>query len=162
MSPLLDQPALGRALAWLRARMRLTQREVVERVQRRGETLSEVYYQALETGKRRPRLPKLDAILAALGSDRAELEGLLASAPWRHTPPTRARIRADTPKPAVYLAAAEDALAGGVWSSEVELGTLSDVRGRGELAELVDHYVNLPPADRELLLEQARRRRWQR
>jgi transcriptional regulator with XRE-family HTH domain len=160
---MLEHPELGRALAWLRARVRLTQREVVERVQRQGDTLSEVYYQALETGKRRPRLPKLEAILSALGSNHEELEGLLASAPWDHTPPTRARIRADTPKPAAYLAAAEAALADGVWSSEVEVAEAPiDARRRGELAELIDHYLNLSPADRERLLEQARGRRWRR
>jgi transcriptional regulator with XRE-family HTH domain len=160
---MVEHPELGRALAWLRARVRLTQREVVQRVQGRGETLSEVYYQALETGKRRPRPQKLDAILAALGSDQDELEGLLAWTPWEHAPPTRARIRTDTPKPAAYLAAAEDALGGGVWSSEVEVAEAPvDARRRGELAELIDHYMNLSPTDRERLLEQARQHRWRR
>jgi transcriptional regulator with XRE-family HTH domain len=76
-----QEPDLGQALAWLRARVRLTQRQVVERVRERQrarppaerETLSEVFYQALETGKRKPRQRKLEAILAAVGSDLAEL-----------------------------------------------------------------------------------------
>jgi hypothetical protein len=161
-----DEPDLARALAWLRARVRLTQRQVDERVREQQgarppaerETLSEVFYQALETGKRKPRLAKLEAILAALGSDRAELEGLVASRPWEHEPPTRARIRAHTPKPAAYLAAAGDALAGGVWSSPVALA--AEPEERGQLAELVEHFHNLRPSDRAALLAEARWRRW--
>jgi transcriptional regulator with XRE-family HTH domain len=181
-------PELGPALAWLRARARLTQAEVVERVfeQQRGrphaerETLSAVYYQLLETGKRTPRTPKLAALLAALGSDQAELEGLLATQPWRHVPTSKARISKHTPRPAAYAAAADDAFAGGVWSSPIASGatrfapdgTAGHTKGpvpdqlraqqqsRGELSELVDHFENLSQRDRRALLEKARHLRF--
>jgi transcriptional regulator with XRE-family HTH domain len=169
-----SHPELGSALAWLRARARLTQSEVVERVfeQQRErphaerETLSTVYYQLLETGKRTPRTPKLAALLAALGSDQAELQGLLAAQPWRHVPTSKARISKHTPRPAAYAAAAEEALAGGVWSSPIVGSPTSfapdgeQPRTRGELSELVDHFENLSQRDRSALLAQARRLRF--
>jgi transcriptional regulator with XRE-family HTH domain len=183
-----SDPELGPALAWLRARARLTQAEVVERVfeQQRGrpqaerETLSAVYYQLLETGKRTPRTPKLAVLLAALGSDQAELEGLLAAQPWRHVPTSKARISKHTPRPAAYALAADEALAGRVWSSPIaasptrfapdgeDNGTEEPVQDelralqqrRGELSELVDHFENLSQRDRRALLGRARRLRF--
>ena len=160
-----SHPELGPALAWLRARARLTQAEVVERVlqQQRTrppserETLSVVYYQLLETGKRTPRVPKLTAVLAALGSDQAELDGLLAAPPWRHVPTSNARISKHTPRPAAYAIAAEQALAGGVWSSSI---AASPTQARGELSELIDHFENLSQRDRRTLLAKARRLRF--
>jgi transcriptional regulator with XRE-family HTH domain len=182
-----SHPELGLALAWLRGRARLTQAEVVERVfdQQRGrprperETLSTVYYQLLETGKRTPRTPKLAVLLAALGSDQDELEGLLVAQPWRYMPASRARISKHTPRPAAYALAAEEALAVGGWSSSIVADTSRSAASndrqtdapapeelrvyqqrRGELAELVDHFENLAPRDRRALLGQARRLRF--
>src|SRR5918911_3113472 len=95
-------PALGEALAWLRDRARLTQRAAAE-----AAGVSRIYLQKLEAGERSPSLDKLDPLLAALGSDRGELEALLASRPWRNAPPRRAvrsRVRA---RPEDYAQAAE-------------------------------------------------------
>ena len=171
-----SHPELGPALAWLRARARLTQAEVVERAfeQQRGrpraerETLSAVYYQLLETGKRTPRTGKLAVLLVALGSDQAELEGLLAEQPWRHMPTSKARISKHTPRPAAYAAAAEEALAGDVWSSPIVASSTrfapdelrAQHQSRGELSELVDHFENLSQRDRSVLLDAARRLRF--
>jgi transcriptional regulator with XRE-family HTH domain len=71
------RPELGQALAWLRDRARLTQRAAAK-----SAGVSRIYLQKLEGGERSPSLDTLVAVLTALGSDRDELEALLASRPW--------------------------------------------------------------------------------
>lgn len=180
------RPELGEAVAWLRDRSRLTQRGLAEVVDARlrdrwrarssGERrpqdepqsfFSRIYLQKIEGGERAPAMDKLHALLDVLGSNLEELEGLLAARPWAAAPPrqrVRSRARA---KPADYIRAAEDALADGPWSSPIA-AMQAPVAGdqyravAGELAELRDHYVNLPRAQQEALLEEARRRRYRR
>ena len=80
----------------------------------------------------------------ALGSGRDVLEGLLASRPWAATPP-RPAVRSRAPaRPEEFVRAAEAAIAAGPWSSPVALDSAPPTVA-GELAELRDHYVNLPP-----------------
>jgi transcriptional regulator with XRE-family HTH domain len=151
------RPELGQALAWLRDRARLTQRAAAE-----AAGLSRIYLQKLEAGERAPSLDKLDALLVALGSDRDELEGLLAARPWTaipRRPPVRSRAPA---RPEEYVRAAEAALASGPWSNPIAVAAAppESPSVAGELAELRDHYLNLPPEARRTLLEEARRRRY--
>jgi len=151
------RPELGEALAWLRDRARLTQRRAAE-----AAGLSRIYLQKLEAGERWPSLGRLDSLLAALGSDRGELEALLAARPWATAPPrqaVRSRVRA---RPEEYLRAAETALAPAPWSSPVAVEAIPAPFTVGELAELRDHFLNLPRADQEALLDEARRRRYRR
>jgi transcriptional regulator with XRE-family HTH domain len=148
-------PELGEALAWLRDRARLTQRGAAA-----AAGVSRIYLQKLEAGERHPSHAKLHDLLAALGSDRDELEALLASRPWAAAPPhppVRARVRA---RPEDYVRAAEAALAPAQWSSPIAAPP-SPVTA-GELAELRDHFLNLSPSDQRALLEEARRRRYRR
>jgi hypothetical protein len=60
--------------------------------------------------------------------------------------------------------AAESALASASWSSpiSVEAAPPDYPSVAGELAELRDHYLNLPPEARRALLDEARRRRYRR
>ena len=154
------RPELGEAVAWLRDRARLTQHQAAEAAE-----ISRIYVQKIEGGERAPATDKLDALLQALGSSRAELEDLLAARPWAAAPPPqRVRSRAKA-RPADYIRAAEDALAAGPWSSPI-VTMQAPARGdqyravAGELAELRDHYVNLPREQQQALLEEARRRRY--
>jgi transcriptional regulator with XRE-family HTH domain len=149
------RPELGSALAWLRDRARLTQRAAAEAAR-----VSRIYLQKLEGGERSPSLDTLDALLAALGSDSDELEALLASRPWAaapRRPVVRSRARA---RPEDYARAAEAALAPAQWSSPIAAAPSPVITG--ELAELRDHFLNLPRRDQEALLEEARRRRYRR
>jgi transcriptional regulator with XRE-family HTH domain len=149
------RPELGEALAWLRDRARLTQRAAAAVA-----GVSRIYLQKLEAGERSPSLHRLDSLLAALGSDRDELDALLASRPWAQAPPrrpVRARVRA---RPEEYVRAAEAALAPAMWSSPIEAPPQPVTAG--ELAELRDHFLNLSPRDQQALLEEARRRRFRR
>jgi transcriptional regulator with XRE-family HTH domain len=153
------RPELGDALAWLRDRARLTQRAAAA-----AAGLSRIYLQKLEAGERAPSFDKLEALLDAFGSDRDELEGLLAARPWAaapRRPPVRSRAPA---RPEEYVRAAEQVLASGSWSSPIALeGAPPDHPSvAGELAELRDHYLNLPPESRRALLDEARRRRYRR
>lgn len=151
------RPELGEALAWLRDRARLTQRAAAE-----AAGLSRIYLQKLEAGERSPSLDSVDALLAAFGSDRNELEALLASRPWGAAPTrrvVRSRARA---RPEEYIRAAETALAPEQWSSPVATVPASPPVTVGELAELRDHFLNLPRTDQEALLAEARRRRYRR
>jgi transcriptional regulator with XRE-family HTH domain len=153
------RPGLGEALAWLRDRARLTQRAAAAEA-----GLSRIYLQKLEGGERAPSPDKLDDLLRALGSNRAELEGLLEAQPWAAAPPRRA-VRSRAPaRPEAYVRAAEAALAGGAWSNPVAVqpATTPPPSLAGELAELRDHYLNLPPEGRRELLEEARRLRYRR
>ena len=147
------RPELGQALAWLRDRARLTQRAAA-----RAAGVSRIYVQKLEAGERSPSLDTLDVLLVAVGSDRDELEALLAARPWASAPsrPTvRSRARA---RPDEYVRAAEAALAPAAWSSAI--AAAPPIATVGELAELRDHFLNLPRRDQEALLEEARRRRY--
>jgi transcriptional regulator with XRE-family HTH domain len=151
------RPELGEALAWLRDRARLTQRGAAE-----AAGVSRNYLQKLEGGERSPSIEKLDGLLAALGSDRDELEALLASRPWSKAPPrqaVRSRVRA---RPEEYVRAAEAALAPAMWSSPVAAEPEQAPITAGELAELRNHFLNLPRPDQQALLEEARRRRYRR
>jgi transcriptional regulator with XRE-family HTH domain len=150
---------LGEALAWLRDRARLTQAAAAQ-----SAGVSRIYLQKLEAGERSPSVEKLDALLHALGSDRDELGGLLAARPWASAPP-RQRVRSRAPaRPEEYVRAAEAALGPGPWSSPiaVEAAPAPPPRTAGQLAELRDHFLNLPRADQEAILEDARRRRYRR
>jgi transcriptional regulator with XRE-family HTH domain len=151
------RPELGDALAWLRDRARLTQRAASA-----AAGVSRIYLQKLEAGERAPSLDKLDDLLGALGSDRDELEGLLAARPWTaapRRPPVRSRAPA---RPEEYVLAAEAALASGSWSSPVSVEVAPHPSVAGELAELRDHYLNLSPEARRAILDEARRRRYRR
>ena len=152
------RPELGEALAWLRDRARLTQRAAAE-----AAGLSRIALQTSVGGARPPPLDKLDALLVVLGSSREELEGLLAARPWAAAPPRRV-VRSRAPaRPEEFVRAAEAALAAAPWSSPIATADApADAGLTGELAELRDHYVNLPPSEREALLAEARRRRYQR
>ena len=153
------RPGLGQALAWLRDRARLTQREAAA-----GAGLSRIYLQKLEAGERAPSPAKLDDLLGALGSNREELEGLLSARPWTAAPQPKA-VRSRAPaRPEEYVRAAEAAFAGGPWSSPVAVAAAppGEPSVAGELAELRDHYLNLSPENRRELLEEARRRRYRR
>ena len=153
------RPGLGQALAWLRDRGRLTQRAAAAEA-----GLSRIYLQKLEAGERAPSPAKLDDLLSALGSNRDELEGLLIARPWAAAPPRRA-VRSRAPaRPEEYARAAESALTDGPWSSPVAVAAAptDGLSVAGELAELRDHYLNLPPESRRELLEEARRRRYRR
>lgn len=188
---------LGQALAWLRDRARLTQvaaatatdallrerwqdEQTANRVtQEPASFFSTVYLKKIESGERAPALEKLELLLRALGSELPELEGLLASRPWQQLP-VRARVRSRAAaRPAAFIAAAEQALAGGQWSSPVALthspprnGLFSrgQVKGRlvqdqalrelGELAELRTLFLNMPRAEQLALLADARSRRF--
>lgn len=149
------RPGLGEAVAWLRDRARLTQRAAAE-----AAGLSRIYLQKIEAGERFPSPGRLDALLGALGSNRDELEALLAARPWAAAPArrvVRSRARA---KPEEFVRAGEAVLAGAPWSSPITVEAAPAVAG--ELAELRDHYLNLPPAEQQALLEEARRRRYRR
>ena len=153
------RPGLGQALAWLRDRARLTQREAAA-----AAGLSRIYLQKLEAGERAPSPARLDDLLGALGSDREELEGLLSARPWAAAPPPRSIRSRARARPEEYVRAAEGALAGGPWSSPVAVAAApsGEPLVAGELAELRDHYLNLSPESRRELLEEARRRRYRR
>lgn len=155
-----QRPELSLALRWLRHRRHLTQREVAAEAARLGRPFSAVYYQQAEAGARRPGPAKLAAMLAALGSDERELDGLLAHRPWAGIPDPAPgyRVSKHTPKPADYVAAARESLAprpdGATWSSPVREAAPAPIAG--EVAELADHYVHLPRAAQEDLLARAR------
>jgi transcriptional regulator with XRE-family HTH domain len=151
------RPELGEALAWLRDRARLTQRAAAE-----AAGLSRIYLQKLEAGERSPTLDTLDALLETLGSERDELEALLAARPWAAAPPRRAVRSRARARPEEYVRAAEAALGSTQWSSPVATAPASPPATVGELAELRDHYLNLSRTDQEALLQEARRRRYRR
>lgn len=78
----IDKNDVAAALAWLRDRARLRQIDVVERVRAAGGSVSEVSIRKYEGGNHRPSAPMLEQLLTALGSDRAEFDGLLEHRPW--------------------------------------------------------------------------------
>jgi hypothetical protein len=49
-----------------------------------------------------------------------------------------------------------------MWSSPIAAEPAPAPVTAGELAELRDHFLNLPRTDQEALLEEARRRRYRR
>ncbi len=157
-------PGLARALRWLRHRARLTQGELRDTVIAGGGTVSVIYVQQLEAGAKRPSPAMLATLLAALGSSRDELAGLLAHEPWDAAPPSAYRPRRDAPKPAV-----PSAIRAAGWSDPVlgdapspSVRPAADDALSGQLAELEDHFVNLSPAARESLLAEARAARSRR
>lgn len=168
-----EHPALAPALAWLRTRVRLTQEQVAERAQDRGDSLSAVYYRFCEQGKRSPSSSMLDTMLTALGSDRQELEGLLEHKPWNYaTSDDSYRLRRETPK--AFLATPECRASMAADFSSLRPQSVnsvhSDVLGSvshtetpsqvyGELSELTNIFVNLPRSDQLSLLGHARSRR---
>lgn|GEM_PF-4190261 len=74
-----EHPELGVALRYLRTRAGLSRTQVAARAQG---GLSAVYLAQCESAARTPSKAKLDVMLAALGSNRAEFEALLAGRPW--------------------------------------------------------------------------------
>lgn len=82
-----EHPELPSALRYLRTRASLSRAEVVKRAD--GQ-LSAVYLAQCESGTRTPSKAKLDVMLAALGSNRAEFEALLGpveeGTEWDSTP----------------------------------------------------------------------------
>jgi transcriptional regulator with XRE-family HTH domain len=143
-----EHPELSRALTWLRLRARLTQDQVARKVTASGESLAASYYSELERGeiKRKdkkgqqlsrpvyPSTQKLDAILTALGSDRTELEGLLASTPWQLSPPSRARSLKNS-----MVMDKSFSLSGPELSSEY---ADYEPKVRGEVSQISDIYAN--------------------
>ena len=76
-----EHPELPAALRYLRTRAGLSRAQVVAGA---GGQLSAVYLAQCEADppRRTPSKAKLDVMLAALGSNRAEFEALLAERPW--------------------------------------------------------------------------------
>ena len=144
-------PDLGEALRHLRGALR--QADVVERMREAGEGISSVWLSQLETGKGHPTHPTLDALLRALGSDRAELERLLEERPWvvregeewaaAEEPAARAAAPATPPPPRARVAAPPP---------HDTFGTIA-----AEAAELGALYARLRPDQRRAILERARR-----
>jgi transcriptional regulator with XRE-family HTH domain len=119
-----EHPELPAALRYLRTRAGLSRAQVATRAQ--GQ-LSAVYLAQCESETRTPSKAKLDVMLEALGSNRAEFEALLAARPWAK----------------VDEGAEWDTQPRAVWD-----------RGRDELLEL---YDAAPDAQRAELLAFARR-----
>lgn len=142
------EPQLSEALRWLRLRSQLTQHQVCERVRQSGGEISGIYLSMLERGQRNPSPAKLDLLLAALGSDRAELRRLYEAEPWAASPPPRGpsapRIRRRQP----HAAAQRE-----TWSSPV---SAPPTPADEQLADLVSIWPRLSPGEREELLRRAR------
>jgi nitroreductase len=116
----------------------------------------------------------LDTMLTALGSERQELEGLLAHQPWQFGEvEDRYRLRRETPKAFLATPSARG-VASPDWPSPQSQIVNSLTSGQalgaqaynetssqvtGELAELTDIFVNLPRSDQLSLLGHARHRR---
>lgn len=171
-----EHDQLGPALAWLRARQRLTQRDVAERASTQT-SCSPAYYADLERGRRAPSTRMLGAVLSALASDEAELSGILTTQPWQRTPQGSASWRPSTGTPdmAAYYAAPDDGAALAAMTAPVaarglaaapapafataSAGVTGDdhaARVRGEVAELGEIYRQLGPADQRTLIGLAR------
>lgn len=120
-----EHPELPAALRWLRTRSGLSRAQVAARAQ--GQ-LSAVYLAQCEAdpstaSARTPSKAKLDVMLAALGSNRAEFEALLAERPWG--------LR-------VAEGSEWDAQPGAVWDrGRDELIALYDAAGDAQRAELL-------------------------
>lgn len=176
-----EDPSLGQALSWLRARTHLTQGQVCERAQMVGQSLSEVYYGLCERGQRYPSEKSLLVILEALGSSREELEGLLNHKPWQITPKEESHYRSLRSTPKAFVSPPQSAFAqtqegealGGIkTNARSSLGVSFDARSGisqnqtsgaspsvyGELAEISSLFINLPRSDQLNLLGYARKR----
>lgn len=86
-----EHPELHLALRHLRTRQGLTRKQVAERSAARGEGVSVAYLAQCEAdpasvsdpkSARTPSRAKLTAMLAAMGTNLAEFEALLAERPW--------------------------------------------------------------------------------
>ena len=129
-----QHPELGHALRFLRARRGLSQAALADQVVAGGGRLTSVWLSRIESAADRPAadgpfpsFPLLERMLAALGSDRVELEALLRDRPW-----TRVAEGSEWDEPTPPDIAAEAA----------ELGAL---------------YARLPRAEQVALLTRARR-----
>lgn len=165
-----EHPDLPAALSWLRARQRLTQKDVANGVADSGASLSASYYAEVERGRSAPSKKTLAAVLTALGSDETELAGILETKPWqqqsfgspsyRVTKSTPRMMRGlATPEAAIFGAQVDDAGA-----QAFAMADLADIappptssRVHGEIAELSDIYQQLGPGDRATVLGVARR-----
>lgn len=145
-----DDPALPGALRLLRHAARASQRDVVERVEAAGGALAYVYYRQIESGMRRPSAERLDAILAALGADRAALEQALAAV-RSDGEPAPFRTPAGLPRPEAYRAAADAALAAGGWADPAVASPPAPAE-----RELLDLFRALPDDARRALVAHAR------
>jgi len=170
--PKYEHPELPVALDWLRHRANLTQGQVAKRVQEAGHSLSEVYYRQCESGLKTPSNPTLASILAAVGSDFDELDGLLTHAPWDAiSEPQQGRsegyrLRQSTPKPALYsppvtavmksLASTPNAL-GDRMPPRPDTPLVANLIS-GEIAELADIYFHLSRGDQINTMALARSR----
>ncbi len=105
------QQELGDAIAWLRLRVGLAQREVAA-----DADCSRVFLQKIESGERFPSAETLDAILAALDASRLELEGLLQARPWADAPNWEREPR----RRAATVLAYERSRGKGTWSDPVK------------------------------------------
>lgn len=163
-----EHPDLPQALAWLRARQRLTQKDVASDVSDSGASLSVSYYAELERGRSAPSKKTLGAVLDALGSDEAELAGILETKPWEQPSfgSPAYRVTRSTPRTMRGLASPGAAIfstqVGGVAAQAHAAADLADQampssRTHGEVAELSDIYQQLGPGDRATVMGLARR-----
>ncbi len=141
---------LAVALRWLRHRRRLTQPALREAVTAAGGSISLIYIQQLEAGRKRPSPRMLDLLLAALGSDRDELRTVLADTT---DAPTPARDRGWRPSRRDPLASP----AGAAWSDEVLVTHAMAPAPEPPLAELARLAEDLDPESLDDLLRTARR-----
>lgn len=132
-----------------------------------GGTISVIYIQQLEAGRKHPSPAMLDALLAALGSDRGELAEVCELCPWDEAPAGGWRPGRSDPVRATVV----EAMAGqATWSDEVVADAVPSRSApspaaeapplAGGLAELTDHYLSLGPAQRLVILETARLARY--
>ena len=147
----MGEQRLALALRYLRLRAQLTQQAVCEQVRASGGEISTIYLSMLERGQRNPSPQMLDALLAVLDSDRAELAQLYQDEPWSDTWSSSApRMRREPPQPTAASAR--------TWSSGVV--AISEERcGDDSLEELIRLWHTLPTARQNELLRLARQDR---
>jgi hypothetical protein len=151
-------PHLGAALRHLRTRGAppLRQADVAARKAGAGTGISGVWVWQLAAGKGHPTHATLDALLRALGSDRAELDRLLAERPWEvgeggEWEERTLRERVPWPEPAAAA------------TPPPPPTTLAPPPPPGpeplaaEAAELGARFALLPPESRRRVLEEVRR-----
>lgn len=120
-----SQPGLGRAIAWIRVRAQLGQRELVGRVEASGTKLHPTYLSHIERGTVNPSRKKLSALLAALAYSEEEFEALLLAAPWNESDPERVKVATSN-----FYAEAETKPSNPVYRSSKAAENISNMRLR--------------------------------